>query len=221
MRRGRTIAIAAIAVLCSYAEEAFEPLFDGRTLNGWRVRERANATGQWLVEGSALTVAGRPGSLETVEQFADFDLRLEWKVGEFGNSGVFYRVIGEGNPATAAVEYQLADNARERSITNANRRAGAAYGLYAPSEDASLPPGQWNSLRIVARGASVRHWLNGRKVVDMDVSSGDFRQRAAAWDKGPEFAGTPAGTIVLQDHNSKVWFRNIRIRRLDGPPVPL
>ena len=215
MRRTGAIAIAAIAVLCGHAEEAFERLFDGRTLNGWQVRERANATGQWLVEGSALTVVGRPGSLESVERFSDFDLRLEWRVGEFGNSGVFYRVTGGGNPATAAVEYQLADNARERSVTHANRRAGAAYGLYAPSEDASLPPGEWNSLRIVAQGARVRHWLNGRQVVDMDLSSGDFRERVAAWGKGPEFASAPAGTIVLQDHNSKVWFRNIRIRRLD------
>ena len=167
------------------------------------------------MEGSALTVIGRPGNLETASQFGDFDLRLEWKVAEQGNSGVFYRVTGGGNPTESSVEYQIADNARQASQEYPVRRAGAAYGLYAPSADVTRPVGEWNSLRILAKGTTVEHWLNGSKVVDFDVASEDFQRRAEAASRTREFAQASQGRIVLQDHNSAVWFRNVTIRRLD------
>ena len=204
-----------VATVCWAIEPGFEPLFDGATRDGWTVEPRENAVGRWTADASALMVEGRPGNLATRSEFRDFDLRLDWKIGELGNSGVFYRVSGDGNPANLSVEYQIADNARRASRAHPNRRAGAAYGLYAPSEDASLPPGEWNSLRIVARGTIAQHWLNGRKVVEFDVASEDFRRRAETAKKGPQFAQAPKGRIVLQDHNHAVWFRNLRIRRLD------
>ncbi len=210
-----SLLVALVATVCCAAEPGFEPLFDGVTLNGWTVQHRADASGRWRAKDSALTVEGRPGNLATGSEFHDFDLRLEWKIGELGNSGVFYRVAGDENPTASSVEYQIADNARRASQANPNRRAGAAYGLYAPSEDASRSPGEWNSLRIVAQGTLVQHWLNGRKVVEFDLASEDFAGRAEEANKGSLFAKSPGGRIALQDHNSAVWFRNVRIRRLD------
>ncbi|MDE0106615.1 MAG: DUF1080 domain-containing protein [Bryobacterales bacterium] len=201
------------AALC--AEPGFETLFDGSTLSGWTVLPREEPSGGWRVEDNVLLVEGRPGNLATSDEFADFDLRLEWKLGELGNSGVFYRSVGTGNPALAAIEYQLADNARPASQQHANRRAGSAYGLYAPQVDSAPQIGAWNTLRVVARGDRVEHWLNGQKVVEFDLGSPDFAARARAAGKDEAFAQARSGRIVLQDHASRVWFRNIRIRRLE------
>ncbi len=125
--------IAALAASClaMAAEHGFEPIFDGESLNGWSLLARKDATGSWQVRDGTLTVQGRPGSLGTLADYGDFELRLEWMVGPQGNSGVFYRFEGTGNPAEVAIEYQIADNARPASQKFAVRKAGAAYGLYA------------------------------------------------------------------------------------------
>jgi hypothetical protein len=208
------LALLALYSIAWSAEPGFETLFDGLTLAGWTVLSRDEPTGGWRAEGNMLLVEGRPGDLATATTFTDFDLRLEWKLSELGNSGVFYRFSGVGNPVGDTIEYQLADNARPASQEHANRRAGSAYGLYAPKGDWSHPPGEWNSLRVVARGGRVEHWLNGHKVVEFDLDSPDFAARARAAGRDENFAQAKSGKIVLQDHASRVSFRNIRIRRL-------
>ena len=198
------------------AEPGFTPLFDGETLTRWTLLPREQPSGQWHFESGTLVVDGKPGNLASNEEYGDFDLRIEWKIGPMGNSGVFYRVAEPGNPASTAIEYQIADNARKASVENPDRRSGAAYGLYAPRPGVSHQPGDWNSLRIVAQGQHVEHWLNGQKVTSFDVGSDDFRRRAEAKFPGRAgFAEARRGRIVLQDHGSKVWFRNARIRVLD------
>ncbi len=210
---------AALAIVLAAgaqaAEPGFKPLFDGTTLNGWSVARREGGTGSWTVSGSVLAVSGRPGMLVSDREFGDLDLRLQWAVEPLGNSGVFYRYAGDGNPAGSAVECQIADNARTASQRDPKRRAGAAYGRYAPDAGAARPPGEWNDLRILVRGSVARHWLNGRLVVEFDFASDDFRRRAAAAKKGTGLSQARSGRIALQDHNSTVSFRNVRIRRLD------
>ncbi len=208
------LALASAPVLAS-AEGDFTPLFDGATLEGWQVETRQGVSGGWTAGQSELQVEGRPGNLSTVALFGDFELRLEWRIKKLGNSGVFYRVAERGNPANTAIEFQIADPARPASQQHADRLPGAAYGLYAPTGDAARPPGQWNAMRIVARGPRVEHWLNGRKVVEFDLASEEFARRAEAAGKAAGFAQAKRGRIVLQDHASSVRFRDIRIRRLD------
>ena len=209
--------IAALAASClaMAAEPGFEPIFDGESLNGWSLLARKDSTGSWQVRDGTLTVQGRPGSLGTLADYADFELRLEWMVGPQGNSGVFYRFEGTGNPAEVAIEYQIADNARPASQKFAVRKAGAAYGLYAPPEGARAPPEEWNSMRIVAHGSHVEHWMNGQKIAEFDCESDDFLERVRASGRSPGFAKARSGRIVLQDHGGLVAFRKIRIRRLE------
>lgn len=205
--------LLAICGVCHAAEPGFKPLFDGRTLDGWTTVPRNEPTGEWKVAVSILYVEGRPGSLATDRDYGDFDLRLEWKVGPQGNSGVFYRVPAGGSATRGSIEYQLADNARQASQAHPDRQAGAAYGLYPPTQACDKPTGEWNALRIVVRGAEASHWLNGCKVAEFEIGSDDFNRRAAAkFPKEEGFASARTGRIVLQDHGSAVWFRNIRIR---------
>ncbi len=209
----RLLVLTALAATTLAAEPGFESLFDGKTLSGWSVLPRKNAEGSWVVENGALRPEGKPGSLASEREYGDFDLRLEWKIAKLGNSGVYYRGGGD-NPTATAIEYQLADNARPPSQQYPDRRCGAAYGLYAPSKDATRPVGQWNTARIVAKGSHVQHWLNGVKIADFDTESEEFRIRLAAskFSKEPAFARARSGKIILQDHASAVWFKNIRIR---------
>ena len=213
MRLAILIALTAGALA---AEPGFDSLFDGKTLAGWSVISRKNVEGSWLVEDGALKPEGKPGSLASQREYGDFDLRLDWKIAKLGNSGVYYRG-GTDNPTATAIEYQLADNERPPSQQYSDRRCGAAYGLYPPIEDATRPIGQWNTLRIAARGSHIEHWLNGVKVADFDTDSDDFSARLAAskFSKQPGFAKARRGKIILQDHASAVWFKNIRIQSLD------
>ncbi len=218
-----TAIILVVVAVGLAAEPGFEPLFDGKSLQGWALDPRPQPSGLWLVHDGELTVEGKPGNLVSDRTFADFDLRLEWKVGPQGNSGVFYRVPLEGRRegSRLAIEYQLADNARSASQQNPDRRAGSPYGLYAPSAKADRPPGQWNTLRIVAKCTQVQHWLNGVLVAEFEVGSEDYRRRAQAkFPQQKDFGEAPEGRIVLQDHGSAVWFRNLRIRDLSGETVP-
>lgn len=201
----------------------WQDLFDGKSLQGWMVRPGKEPTGQWVVEDGALKPEGKPGSLATMRVFGDFELAVEWKTAPQGNSGIYYRVPPSAQTATGiAIEYQLADNERKASQEFPDRRNGAAYGLYPPSEDASKAVGEWNESRILADGKHVEHWLNGVKVAEFEIGSDDWKQRVEASKfENPAFGIAPRGRIVLQDHGQAVWFRAVRVRLLGKKPVVL
>jgi hypothetical protein len=167
-----------------------------------------------VVEDGALKPEGKPGGLATQRIFGDFELVVEWRTAPQGNSGIFYRVPSEARTATgAAIEYQLADNARKASQQFPDRRNGAAYGLYPPSQDASKPVGEWNESRIVADGKRIEHWLNGVKVASFEIGSEDWNRRVKASKfENPALGTAPEGRIVLQDHGQAVWFRSVKVR---------
>jgi hypothetical protein len=78
------------------------------------------------------------------------------------------------------------------------------------------PVGEYNQARIVFQGNHGEHWLNGKKVVEFDLDSDEFKTRfeASKYQSIPGFAEKRKGHIVLQDHGDDVWFRNIKIREL-------
>ncbi|MCC6317335.1 MAG: DUF1080 domain-containing protein [Gemmatimonadaceae bacterium] len=190
-------------------------LIDARA-TGWRGYQKAGLPDGWKVVDDALTRVAAGGDIVYgAEAFGDFELEFEWKVGPKGNSGVFYRA-GE---ATAriyenAAEYQVLDNIGHPDNTTELTVAGANYALYPAPRDAVKPVGEWNVARIVARGAHVEHWLNGRKVVEFELWSPDWerRMKASKFVEWPTYARASRGFIGLQDHGDWVAFRNMRIR---------
>ena len=88
-------------------------LFDGQTTRGWRGFRQKAAPAGWQVVDGALTRMGRAGDLITDDEFGDFELALEWKVSEGGNSGIMYRVV-DAHEATyeSGPEMQVLDDAR-------------------------------------------------------------------------------------------------------------
>lgn len=193
-------------------------LFDGKSTAGWRAYGADSMPSGWQAVDGSLTRVSSAADIITKEQFGDFELTLEWKLEPGGNSGIFYRAV-EGLEWIyhGAPEYQVLDDAGHRDGQNPLTSAGSDYGLYPVPRGVVKPAGEWNSTRIVARGAHVEHWLNGQKVVEYEQGSPDWTARVAgakfaAW---PQYGKAMRGHIGLQEHGGRVEFRNIKIRELN------
>ena len=197
---------------------AWRSLFDGTTFDKWRGYKSDRLPAGWKAAGGALVKDGHVDDIMTRDEFGDFELELEWKIGEAGNSGIFYRGTEEYDHIYwSAPEYQLLDDVKAADNKTRLTCAGAAYAIY-PSPPGHLKPvGDWNAARIVARGAHVEHWLNGAKVVEYELWSPDWESRVkgskfAAW---PNYGRAKRGHIALQgDHEGSLGFRNIRVREV-------
>lgn len=197
----------------------WETLFDGTDLSAWTGPAGKELTEGWSIDGDALyfELKDKRGDIVTRETYGDFELELEWKISECGNSGIFYRGDPNRSPADTASEMQVLDDTCHSDGVYPSHRAGSNYDLYAATPGVVRPAGEWNEVRIVARGPHVEHWLNGQKVVEYERGSEAWQARVAA-SKFRTFDGYGEqmnGAIALQDHEDPVWYRNIRIRRLD------
>ncbi len=192
-------------------------LFDGRSLDQWRGYRSDRVPAGWQAVGGALTRVGAAGDLITRDVFGDFELELEWTVAEGGNSGIMYRVTEESDETyQTGPEMQVLDDARHADGSSRLTAAGAVYGLYPAPAGVVKPAGEWNRVRIVARGNHVEHWLNGVEVATYELGSPDWMARVAGskFRRWPGYGRAATGHIALQDHGDRVAYRNIRIRTL-------
>jgi hypothetical protein len=220
---GTKDAVAGVAdntLTATEQADGWRLLFDGTSLAGWRGYRQTTAPDGWKVVDGAITRVGRGGDLVTAEPFANFELKIDFKVAPKGNSGIFYRGVesADGPIYYSAPEYQVLDNAGHPDAKNGpDRYCGGNYALEAPAKpDACHPAGQWNSARIVVNGAHVEHWLNGEKMVEYELWSDKWKAQVAgskfkAW---PAYGMSKSGLIALQDHGDDVAFKNIKIKVL-------
>lgn len=193
-------------------------LFDGSNLNDWRGYKSDTVPAGWHIVDGTLAKEHGTGDLITKDEFGDFELDLQWKIGEAGNSGIFYRATEEySHIYWSAPEYQLEDDWKAEDNKTRFVNTGAVYALY-PSPPGHLNPvGEWNSTRIVLRGAHVEHWLNGFKLLEYELWSPEWKAKVAAskFARYPDFGMAKSGHIGFQgDHPGTLAFRNIRIRVL-------
>lgn len=193
-------------------------LFDGKTMKGWIGANQSDIGSQWQVlDGNMVLTEEGGGDITTVEKFSNFELSLEWKISEKGNSGIMYRVINDGDPVwMSGVEYQILDNNDYPGLTKESHKAGAVFDMYAPVIDAVKPVGEFNKTRIIVDHNHVEHWLNGQKVVEYEWKSDDWNQRLnnSKFKDWKNFGKNKSGYIALQDHGNLVTFRNIKIKKL-------
>lgn len=195
----------------------WELLFDGSTTDAWRGFRLDSIPEGWQAVDGALTRVGRGGDIITTDQFGDFELTLDWKVAEGGNSGILFRVTEEADRVwKSGPEMQVLDDERHPDGRAPVTSAGSNYALHAPTEHAVHPAGTWNSVRLVVQGHHVQHWLNGVLVVEYDLGTPQWEEMVAAtkFDTLPFYGRVPVGHIALQDHGDWVAYRNIKIRRL-------
>jgi hypothetical protein len=195
-------------------------LFDGKTNNGWRAFGKQSFPDKaWNVEEGWLHCLGKAGGdIISNAEFNDFELEWEWKQAPAGNSGLKY-FVSETRSAPLGHEYQMIDDEREpdAKLANGKRVTAAFYDVLAPT---TKPPtkleGDVNQSRIVVRGNHVEHWLNGERVLEYECGSKALKDAVAnsKFKTTPGFGDKIKGHILLQNHHSKVWFRNIKIREI-------
>lgn len=198
-------------------------IFNGENLDGWVTQDGAPASAGWEVVDGTLHLVGKgSGMILTQRLFGEFDLRFEWKITEGGNSGIKYRVR-DYDGARLGIEYQLLDDPKYFDGILGKGSTGSLYALYSPVKEGGTlptnPPGQFNSSRIVVKNNQITHWLNGVKLVTARVGSTEWHERVAAskFRDREGFGENFWGTIMLQEHGSEVWFRNVTIRELSRP----
>jgi hypothetical protein len=208
---GATVLVALVSSVVGAGEGEWQSLFDGETFAGWQSGGGKPVSKGWVVVDGCIHRESRGGDIVTAEQFEDFELELEWKVAPKANSGIKYRFKKGLGP-----EYQVLDDKLHGNGKNPLTSAAAMYALFACNDQKTLKPvGEFSKARIVARGTKLEHWLNGKKVLEVDTASPAWATaKAKSKFKGKAGYGEGPGRILLQDHGDKVWFRNIRIRRL-------
>ena len=211
-------------------KEGWALLFDGKSANGWRgYNKTAFPEKGWAVEegtlhviGSSRGEAGGGGDLLFDKKFRNFELSLEWKVSEGGNSGIFYLAQEiPGEPVwKSAPEMQILDNEKHPDAklgVDGNRAAGSLYDLIPGDFKAVKPAGQWNQVRIMVYKGTVVHYVNGKAVLEYHLWTEDWKNMVlnSKFKDYEWFLNTAEeGYIVLQDHGDDVWFRNIKIREM-------
>lgn len=210
-----TLSLLALPAWCDEQEEGFRPLFNGSDLTGWEGAGK-DAAECWLVDAGELVCTGKPGPwLRSTAQVGDYELRLEYKLKEGGNSGVYIRVPKDGThhsegagPEGAGIEVQiLDDNAERYKELKPYQFSGSLYAIVAAEPRASKPVGEWNTMTIRCEGTKYEVHHNGQQVIKSDETA------------APELAKRRTkGYLGLQNHNEEVRFRNIRLKPLATPP---
>ncbi len=218
----------------SEQKSGWQLLFDGKTTDGWRNYKKQSVSDGWKVTDGALVRAEKgAGDLITQDKFASFELSLEYKIGEAGNSGVMFHVAEtDGPPYVTGPEIQVQDNVAGHDP----QKAGWLYQLYGPSApnwakdksvvDTTRPAGQWNQLYIRVAKEDCEVCMNGVRYYKFNIKNDDWKKKIAAskFANMPNFGMLGEGYICLQDHNDEVAFRNIKVRRIaeDGSvPQPI
>lgn len=207
------------------AADGWTVLFDGNDLQAWRGYNKEDVAPGWAATDGELQFTpgeGNGGDLITRKQYTDFEFQLDYQLIEGGNSGIFYLVheVADMPIYFNAPEYQLlhddwwATEHDEQPIhfTSAN------YDLEAPQGGQLNPIGEWNTAKIVKRGNTVQHYLNGTMTVEYELHSPEWTAQYEASKfknfEGAAYAQANTGSIGLQDHGEFVRFRNLFVKEL-------
>ncbi|UYZ63906.1 3-keto-disaccharide hydrolase [Hymenobacter weizhouensis] len=198
-------------------------LFDGKTTNGWHTYLKPTAGSAWSVVDGTLqlnpAVAEGRGDLVTDGEYENFELTLEWKIAEGGNSGIIFGVHEDpAFPATyeTGVEMQILDDKNAEDNKKASHLAGSLYDMRAPSKNVAKPAGAWNLVKLRKQNGHLTFWLNTVKIVDIQMGSDEWKAMLndSKFKTWKNFAAYSKGHIALQDHGNQVSFRNIKIEQL-------
>jgi hypothetical protein len=207
---GAALIAAAGAPGARSQQAPFVRLYNGKDLSGWHVKD--GKLESWKADGEVLScVAPGGGWLTSDKEYGDFVLRLEYRIGPGGNSGVGVRYPKEGDPAHVGMEIQILDDADPKYANlKPAQYNGGIYYQSPPKAKAAKPAGEWNRYVIRCRGAQVVVRLNG-----MEIQNVNLDEFTTAEGNYTPLAKRPRrGHVGLQSHGDRVDFRNIEIREL-------
>ena len=207
--------------------EGWKLLFNGEDLSGWH-GYNGGSLAAWTIENCAIKSMGSEGNygsdtradLVTDSEYTNFEFSIDWKITDGGNSGIMYGVVEDEQYGAAWMtgpEYQLVDDVGFPSELEDVNKTAADYDVQAAAADKPLRPvGEWNNSRIVVNGNHVEHWLNGANVLEFERWNEEWEtlKNASKWVEFADYGKSATGHIVIQDHGSVFWFRNVKIREI-------
>lgn len=196
----------------------FINLLESKDLSQFRGYAQEEIGEGWSLDGKYLYFDGSGGGdVITKEVYDDFDLQVEWRVADGANSGIMYRVsLGDDAPYFSGPEYQILDDAEHQDGENELTAAGSLYGMFPAKEKTLRKVGSWNKTRIIVEGNKVIHYLNSKKVLEIEIGSDEWNKQLgeSKFKDWAKYGKNKEGHIAFQDHGNEVWFRNVRIKRL-------
>ena len=211
--------MAFTAVNCALRAQTTK-LFDGKTTDGWHSYLKTGP-GAWKVVDGALQLdpkAEGQGDLITDKEYENYELSIEWKIAEGGNSGIIFGVHEDASlneTYLSGVEMQVLDDVKASDNKLATHLAGSLYDMKAAAYPAK-PAGEWNKVKIRKENGHLTFWMNGKVVIDVLMGSPEWQEliNKSKFKTWKDFAAYPKGHIALQDHGAVVAFRNIKIKEL-------
>lgn len=195
------LAFALASTAGEIDDPGFVPLFDGQGLTGWRTMGQED----WHADNGVLWTEGKGGWLRTDRRYADFVLRLEYRVTKGAASGIFLRAAEQGNPAFTGFEIPLLDDAGQPTDLHST---GAVYGAIIPLYSVGRKAGEWNQIEITCVGRHLTIYLNGNRIHKID-----FDDPAFVFAEQRPLSRVPnEGYIGLESHTNRVDFRSLRIQ---------
>ena len=229
----REIGAAEAEAFASDMSDTWRFIFDGISTDGWRAYNGDAMPPQWVVEDGVLRFdaelkleeefSGGKDIIYADQEYEEFDLVFDWKIPEGGNSGVFYHLKeGYDAPWMISPEYQLIDDAGWEKLNNSAlegaQKVGSDYAMYAADDQTKVTKkaGEWNNSRIRFTADQVEYFLNGAKTISFVPWSADWetRKNNGKWKDFPDYGKFRSGFIGFQDHDSPLWFKNIKIKKL-------
>jgi len=205
---GCFLILLLVFALASTAQEvvddaAFAPIFTGQDLAGW------HAMGQpdWHAEDGMLWTEGKGGWLRSDQRYADFALRLDYRLAKGAVSGIFLRAAEQGDPTFTGLKIALLDDAGELTDLHST---GAIYGAVIPLYAVGRKAGEWNQVEITCIGRRLTVFLNGNRIHKIDFDDPAF----VFAEKRPLGRVPNQGYIGLESHTNRVDFRSLRIQVL-------
>ncbi|MBC8156376.1 MAG: DUF1080 domain-containing protein [Bacteroidetes bacterium] len=206
-------------------------LFDGKNFTGWHIYNKPGQpiSAPWVIQDGAMYLGQKSkdgpagGDVVSDKEYGNFELEIEWKISEGGNSGIMYHVNEDPKfraPYYTGPEVQVLDNDRHpdaKAGRDGNRTAGCLYDMLPPGDRTAVKPvGDWNKVRLVVDKGRAQQYLNGKLMADYPTSGPEWDKLVAEskFKSWASFGKFTTGRIALQDHGNPVWFRNIRIREL-------
>lgn len=232
------VVVAVVAASCGSAgksksvkDDGGTAIFDGKTSAGWRGYNKTTfpEKGWEVVNGTlhcigsgAGEAGGSGGDIIYDKKLSNFELSIEWKISEGGNSGIF--ILAQEVPGEpiykSSPEMQVLDNEKHPDAklgVDGNRKAGSLYDLIPAKPQNAKPVGEWNKVVITVYQGTVVFNQNGANVVEFHLWTEDWKKMVAnsKFKDWPMFINTAKeGYIGLQDHGNDVWFRNIKVKEL-------
>ena len=211
-------------------KQGWKLLFDGKSMAEFRNFKKQTLGKDWIIDQNAIHLNAKKnpeghwqtidgGDIITKEAYDNFELMLDWKISNCGNSGIIFNVAEEAKfnyVWETGPEMQILDNTCHPDTKFPTHRAGDLYDMIECKYPTEKPAGQWNSIRIVSNQGKVTFWLNGYQVVNFTMFDKSWQERIAKskFKDMPGFGQFKKGHIALQDHGDKVWFKNMKIRKI-------